>query len=538
MNKILLNHTKAVVHLRQQFNRKRLGLVFGAGISRGLDFPTWTELVVNIAKHDKVKGMDLYQNMEKWSGNTAVTQMLFQFYKDKRRNELMRDGGNMAYIEKRVLADWRELVHESLYSEALIDRESKIANHPYLRNFIPIIKSTEFSVNYNFDDTLEHMLSSHSSAQGNARSKPCQAVWNSHMQFRVDTAVIYHPNGYLPGDKNAHQSEELIFSEESFSDQLIQSMNGSLSTLLHLFSKKTCLFTGLSLEDSTLKHLLRQSACINPGNYHYYIRYTNSEELTEEQKKAIFDSNFEVFNLITLFLDNNEISELTTLITMEKNDFSRLAAIAGAQIKYVYYLVGTVGAGKSTLLNHFGCFEVYDEWIDDRPSNLARPFQDLSAEEKIEIDRWLDEQFHKKNNLLLEQSEGIHVVDRTPLDPITFSPTEKQMQSRAEFLLRAIAPGSSGFKIQDGHVLFLQVNPLELTGRMLSKRKLDWNADTFKLLQDIAAAIYDLMPNSKIENINRSIGEVVRSAAKIIHGEKFQSADLHAQLVKIAESAT
>jgi hypothetical protein len=41
---------RAVVHLRAQAQRKRLGLIFGSGASKDLGFPNWPELIQRVAQ--------------------------------------------------------------------------------------------------------------------------------------------------------------------------------------------------------------------------------------------------------------------------------------------------------------------------------------------------------------------------------------------------------------------------------------------------------------------------------------------------------
>jgi hypothetical protein len=535
MDEMLKNIPKAVVHLRQQYKIGRLGLVFGAGISKNLDFPDWDKLVEGIASHAEIDGKSLYKNLKKRSNTTSITQLLFQHFKQRKLKDLENKYRSVAYREKRVLAEWREVVHEILYKSASFDRKNKIDDHPYLKKFIPLINETEFTVNYNFDDTLEFMLSQTEWNKPIRKGKAYQAIWNPYMQFRDDAAVIYHPNGYLPNDKNLQQSDDLVFSEESFSDQLIDSMSGKLSSLLHLFTKKTCFFVGLSLEDNTLKHLLRQASSISPGNYHYFIRYTRDEKsLTEDEKRAIFNSNFEVYNLITLFLNSEEVSELAELIALDVDEFKTKADIVGVDTKYNYYLVGTVGAGKSTILSHFGSLKLYEEWMEERPAALAKPFDKLSAEENVMVEKWTNEQFFKKNVALLNESEGIQLIDRTPLDPITFSKEDSEMQSRAQSMLSSIVPGESDYRIDLGQIILLLADPTELQSRLLSKRKLNWSKETLETLQKRTQDIYSGVSISEIENISRPINSVVKSIARTIFVDKYTPVDLHENLSNIA----
>lgn len=535
MENLLNTIPKAIVHLRQQFHSGRIGLVFGAGISKDLNFPCWDELVKGIALHTKVQSEEIYNNAKKWSNSTSITQLIFQHFKQKRIADLEKEYPSIAYREKRVLSEWRDVVHDILYKEAQIDRKMKIDAHPYLKKFIPIINNTEFTVNYNFDDTLEYMLAQDDWNPPRNKGKAYQAVWNPYMQFRHDAAVIYHPNGYLPGDKNIHQSENLVFSEETFSDQLIESMSGKLSTLLHLFTKKTCILAGLSLEDNTLKHLLRQASSISPGNYHYFIRYTTDQNsLTEVEKTAIFNAHFEVYNLITLFLNSDEIAKLASLISLEKQEFKTIAEVEGIEVKYNYYLVGTVGSGKSTILNYFGNLKQFEEWMDERPNEMAKPFNELTQEEIDKVDKWTNTQFYKKNVAILHENEGIHIIDRTPLDPITFTLKEEEMQTRATSMLNAISLKKSGYKIDLGQIIFLRANPSELLNRLLTKRKTNWTKETLEILQDRSFKIYSKLEHSEIDNRSRQIESVVKSVAKIIFIDKYNPSDLHNILCNIA----
>lgn len=535
MQELLKEYPKAVVHLRQQHQSGRLGLVFGAGISKDLAFPNWNELVQGIAYHPRINGKDIYDSASKWSNSTAITQFLFQHFKTLRLGELESEHHSVTYREKRVMSDWREVVHGVLYADALNDRQAKVDKHPYLKNFIPLINKSEFTINYNFDDTIEFMLSIKDWNVRQREGKAYQAVWNPYMQFRDGTAVIYHPNGFLPGDNNLHQSDELIFSEESFSDQLIESMSGKLSTLLHQFTKKTCLFIGLSLEDNTLKHLLRQGAAISPGNFHYFVRFTNSKDsLTDDEKRAIYNSNFEVYNLITLFLDGEEISSLAMLVAKSSDKFKTLARIAGVNIKYTYYLVGTVAAGKSTILSYFGSLKVYEEWLEDRPKDLSRPFKELSNNEKKNVDDWIDEQFFKKNVKLKNEKEGIHIIDRSPLDPITFSPDDASMKVRAKNMLNAISPGSSDYKVDKGQVFLIYSTPGLLKTRLLSKQKTNWTEDSIELLQQRSLNLYDSFQLKKIDNVDRSMADIVKEIARFIHVECYKPIDLHEKLLEVA----
>lgn len=538
MREVLRAHPRAIVHLRQQYKNSRLGLVFGAGISKELSFPGWDQLVESIAKHPTIKGGDIYDEAKGKGRATSVTQLLFQDYKLRRMRELVGRGNPITFCEKMVLAEWREAVHESLYKDALQDRRGKLDAHPYLKEFISILNNCEFTVNYNFDDTIEFMLSQKdwNPPKHSLKGKAYQAVWNPHMQFREDATVIYHPNGFLPGDRTLQQSESLVFSEDSFSDQLIDSMSGRLSSLLHLFTKKTCLFVGASLEDNTLKHLLRQASVICPGNYHYLVKFVRDKSaLSNKQKKAIFESNFEVYNLITLFLDNSEIASLAGLIKMNETAFRDMAAIEGVGIKFNYYVVGVVGSGKSTVISHFGSLKIFEEWVDERPEIMSKPFKNLSDDERSKVDGWVNDQFSKKNVDLKNQSEGIHLIDRSPLDPISFSQRIEDMRSRAVSMTAALAPGASGWGAMEGRIIYLNAMIPELRSRLLAKQKKEWDEVVLKDLEVKTERVYAGVEKTVVDNISRPISDVVKSVARVVFVDEYEPANLQERICEIAK---
>lgn len=533
MENILRENTKAVVHLRQQLNLNRLGVVCGAGISYGLGFPLWDELIEGIAKNPMTGGKELYNSIKSSVSQSSITEVLFHHFWTNREKQLLEDGKYDEYfLKKRLLSDWRTIIHKVLYEKALDNRKIKVNKHPYLNDLIPIIQKSEMTINYNFDDTLEFLLSLNK-VEGS--HKPYQVIWDTHAQYKTDRPVIYHPNGFLPGDSNSQQSEELVFSEESFSDQLIDSMSGKSATILNQFSKKTCLLIGLSLDDVTLKHLLRQSAKLSPGNHHYFVRYTEKMQLTTSEKEAIFKSNFAVYNLITLFFDSEEISAFLKLITMDSNEFILLSEEEGVEVKLVHYFVGSVAVGKSSILSHFGNFQVLEEWIDDRPSELTRPFNTLDDKEKLYVDEWINGQFTKKNNWLYDRKEGIFLVDRTPLDPLSFTKNEDEAKARATSMLNAIQSGVSSQQVVSGHVVYLESDPREQKGRLLTKRKLDWKEDFLEELNNRTYKLYEGISSTHLKNNNKVLTDIISDTAKLIFFGPYCKQDLHSHLVSFTK---
>lgn len=51
---LLERYPKAIAHMRWQFHARRFGVIFGAGASRDLGFPTWDNLVQRVAESPEV----------------------------------------------------------------------------------------------------------------------------------------------------------------------------------------------------------------------------------------------------------------------------------------------------------------------------------------------------------------------------------------------------------------------------------------------------------------------------------------------------
>ena len=352
-------------------------------------------------------------------------------------------------------------------------------------------------------------------------------------QFRRPDSVIYHPNGCLPAVFENGASADVVFADDSFQDQLISAANGKYIHLSgHLF-RNTCLLIGLSLEDSTLQSLLRQNSVQNPGNIHYIVQYTPTGAARDpEAEAAIFKANFESFGLYTLFLSNDEINTLATLIEMEISTFS--SRHAKLKPKFVYYMVGSVGAGKSTAAGNLRSLITYDEWIDERKPDLAKPEGEISTDKIGSLNEWIAEQFRKKNFALQNCNEGVHVVDRAPLDPLTFGPKEDRGK-KAKALLEKITDGST-WEVAPGHIIHLSASLEEIRIRNSLKHKY-WPDDEYeKLLRDIEE-VYGTLQKSVVCTTGRSAADVAKHVARIIFLDKYQPVNIQDQLVNHAAVA-
>lgn len=525
---VLVRHLKAVVHMRKRLADSKFSLVFGAGISIDFGIPTWEALIKDIAKDKNVNGLKLFEN-NKDRPYASRTQVLFYHFAAKL---VSRDHGrNMS--EGEIKSKWRNILRKQLYKKGKKVKDVK-RNHPYITSFIEIIKNSPMTVNYNFDDYIEHILQGESTQR-----RLCETTWDPQLQTKLNKCVIYHPNGFLPKHEMERQSEGLVFCEDEFADQLIETMAGRYASLLHHYSQNTCLFIGLSLDDVTLKHLLRQSAKLNPGHYHYYVVYQNATSMKpKKEQEAIFEANFNLYNLITLFLSNEEIKELGNLINLPNEPFIHKAGSDGFELMHCYYVVGAIRAGKSTIISHFRNLFTHDEWPDFRIPELGMDWESLTNRQKAKVDNWIAKQFKEKNSVLCDSPEsvmGLHIIDRSPLDPISFTNANERAQ-KASFLIDKICTGENGFRIKKGHVILLEGDPELLEKRAKASGK-KYNSDKLEKMQNDLRRIYASQAGGVtiINTKNISTERIVKEVGSVIHRKQYKELNLHRRLVDIKE---
>lgn len=514
--RVLRTYPRAIVHMRERLQANSFGMVLGAGVSKALDFPDWATLVDRIASHPRVDAKHLICTAISASA-TEKTQMLLQHYRAKRVDEIGE--GRTARALRLVHGEWQQVITSALYDGVESDAEELKNAHPYLASFLPTILKSPMTVTYNFDDVLERLLSLEIQDAPTSYGRPFETVWDAAFQPRRNGTIVYHPNGYLPSNLLEEPSENIVFSQDSFADQLIESMAGHHSSLLHHFTRTTCLLMGLSLDDQTLRHLLRQNARINPGQCHYFVHWIDdSETRDEEVEQALSEANFEVSNLVTLFLTNEECDALGKLLTLDENELCDLAEEEGVSLKYVYYLTGAVGAGKTTVVNYLGSLQVYEEWTEPRHSNLAQSWKVLSVDERDELDAWILGQFVKKDHALRHAKPGIHIVDRPPLDPLSFTDLNL-VGTKAVKMLESFCPGAATRKIEQGQIILLHGEPTEMETRIVGRHK---RSDS-SVISDLQIRLEEIYEKPVvIETAGRPVHAVVKEVAKIVHLDRFE----------------
>ncbi|MDD2319445.1 MAG: SIR2 family protein [Geobacteraceae bacterium] len=527
---ILNKYTKFIVHMRRQIKDQRFGLVMGAGASRDLGFPDWNTLIKRISEHKSVNSSEL---INEGSAQSSVSQLIYHRFRENIQTEAKHHSESFKKRDTFIQAKWREVVHECLYKDVPESIDEIKDKDNYLWSFIPVIKKTKITINYNFDDTLQKLLADSRSEEEKTISKGYTTVFNSKIQGYPGTGIIYHPNGFLPRRLTEKPSDQLVFLEDSFADQLIESMTGYHTAIAYHYSQNTCLFLGLSLDDPMLKHLLRHNAANFPGHYQYLISFiSNDRKRKPEHERAIFESNFDVFNLNTLFLNRKEIAALGLLLGMSDNEFIELCEETGVNPLYYYFVTGCVSVGKSTAVSNFSSLVTHDEWLEPRESGMEKDPTLVKKDIIKKIDEWVYDQLGKKNKVLLRETEGINIVDRAPLDAFAFNTPKKSWPKKAKLIMNKVRPDRSETRLCKGHIILLVGDPNVMEVRSILKHKM---TDSSKLQkqQDSLLEVYKRNKVTIIDTRNYDTCQVAKQIARIIYCEDYNPVEMHDWLEKI-----
>ncbi len=459
---LVRRYGRAIANMRQLVERRKLGLALGAGVSQSAGFPGWNEFLDRVTSQLSelgIDGGDLGSESE-----PMRAQILFSRYRQHQLNKLSNDNVEASQYEAIVATLWRDTLKEALYRD-LDDLNNAVEHHAFLKELAILAFSVPVVVTYNFDDLLERALST--SDRRPSGTIGYYSAWGPNFVVQDERPVIYHPNGYIPEQAIDRYSEKVVLTEESLSDQIIDAVKGNYGLLLDYYTKSPCLFVGFSLSDPGLRSILRQSERRSPGTVHYYIRYCRDGLPPSDYIQEISEANFDLFNMVTLFLDQAEISELLRLIAVEDEDgFKDVFVQAGVPLVYRYYIAGPVSVGKTSVISKLQGLSIVDEWLRPRDSLIAKPHNQLTDEERSKVDDWILDQLRLKNGRFEDAKFGLHVMDRAPLDAFAFTDPDKY-QEKAQRIHDVANAASSGTprEFRPGKLILLTGRAYDLVSR-------------------------------------------------------------------------
>lgn len=477
-------------------------------------------------KELNIEGRDLAQESA-----PIQAQILFSRFRQYIESQPSFADIEASHREAVVGVRWRDLLREVLY-EGVATPDELLVRHGYTEALAALAYSTPIVVTYNFDDLLEHALSkSPRKPNGTVGYFP---AWGSSFVVQENRPVVYHPNGYLPFYAIDRYSEQLILTEQSLSDQIIDSAMGSYSLLLDYYSKTTCLFLGFSLTDPALRSMLRQSVRRSPGTVHYYIRYCDGYLPPKGERAETIDTNFDLFNMVTLYLNGEEIKALLELVAQVDGDsFNDACVRAGMPTTYLHYITGPVSVGKTSIISRLQGIEIVDEWLKPRDPLIAKPSIDLTDEERTRVDKWILEQLRLKNARYEHAQLGLHVMDRAPLDAFAFPPYGEP-QKKAQDLYDYACAGASGkpHHFCPGKLIILSGRPYDLLTRQVWRGRS--GSEGYVADQQAALlAVYNA-PNAgrtfHVDTTGLPVEVVIKKVLRVMHLEPYEQFDFSLRL--------
>lgn len=258
--------------------------------------------------------------------------------------------------------------------------------------------------------------------------------------------------------------------------------------------------------------------------------------LNDEEKAAIEDANFEIYNLITLFLTASEIGVLADLLSLSPpnwdNDADQFEELCkNIDSKFVYYVAGCVASGKTSIISHFRSTYVFDEWLESRIPEIIKPSDELTDAERGRADAWVIKQVSMKNANLIGVKSGIFFMDRAPLDAFAFTP-EDAWREKAELVEREVCNTRPRRDIQAGHVVLLTADPEVLETRMRLRGR-PGTAAYLRRQQELLQLVYTGAGVTVIETKGLSADAVAKIVARLVFRGSYREFNAGGRLAEI-----
>ena len=245
---------QAIEKLSQAHHDGNLTLVCGAGVSVGAGIPAWSDLLLGL--------------LEKMMASISNNENLSLKISDA--NEFQQRYGSSAlilgkYLKSNLGKDFSSELRDALYQ-----------NNPNTSDIIEAIvelsrpqrdgKPLDSLITFNFDNLIEEALDK-------SRVKH-KAIYAEGMRSKSNELPIFHAHGYLPRNGRIPRDRDIVFSEDAYHSQFIDSFSWSNLIQLNKLSHNTCLFVGLSLTDPNLRRLLDVANRKNPNKSinHFIIK--------------------------------------------------------------------------------------------------------------------------------------------------------------------------------------------------------------------------------------------------------------------------
>ena len=308
-------------------------IALGAGASASVGLPTWYTLLNRISycyfyqwafdiAHNKalfnkppsdmsvamVEAYDVYllekqhpeiaemmerafDNAEHWHNGTKLPEKIAQ-----QKNQQMKDSstlihqlqdsfmdkvmsGDLTVIAQMIKnqirpSDWDYLIRKALY-KSYKDDPFILEISPLYKQLMRFVeqKGVNSILNYNYDDTFYHALQ-----LSGIRFENCY----NNSNISAHKKIVY-PHGYIPMKGGIRT--EIVLTESDYQNQIYQQNLWSNNIQTSILSANTCIFVGLSLNDSNIRRLINM--CSGAKQYMHYAFLPASGQ---DEASTMYDS--------------------------------------------------------------------------------------------------------------------------------------------------------------------------------------------------------------------------------------------------------
>ncbi len=290
------------------YEKEKLVLVLGAGVSMGFGLPNWDTLLQKLM----ITTIEKEQNV-----STVLSKLFTSIFSP---SPLIAGRYLQKYYEDKRLS-FENAVREVLYENIEIERQSELMDEIVSLCVAPgKSPNLDSIISYNFDDILEQRLSKI------GVQVPHKPIFGIGM--KPDGQLpIYHVHGYLQQLGNLTEQNQITFGESIYHKQYIDIYSWNNIVQINKFRDSNCLFIGSSLTDPNIRRLLDIAKKQNgeKEENHFIFKMRHKEEAVKIRLKNLLRENHELLNeksLADLNFDNTVKFLINIIKRFEESDTS------------------------------------------------------------------------------------------------------------------------------------------------------------------------------------------------------------------------
>lgn len=286
--------------LRSQYADGNLCIFCGAGISLDAGLPSWSVLLETLLR----KAFSFERALSADFDPELQAQLARLYQKSLNLSPLMIAQYLKNMLGNDFLAELRNALYPpDLRSGEVINALVELCRPRRSRNSLRSI------ITFNFDDLIEQAL---------AKDKiKHRSIFHEGQRCAATELPVYHVHGFLPQKGKLSRDNDVVFSEDAYHSQFIDSFSWANLVQLNHLNQYSCLFVGLSMTDPNLRRLLDVSMRKNPDRIlnHYvvkrrYVRAEIKKQLDRLVVKGSEDYLSEEFIKITETLEQQDAENL------------------------------------------------------------------------------------------------------------------------------------------------------------------------------------------------------------------------------------